>query len=146
LRRPAHGRAAADIVAGTIDEAAERDEAILGRRKAVACAEEGYVCVGVLFDKPTCGVVALARRFVVGPNLAGGEGQAGEMVVVASCAEAGMGVVGVVSDELEALLAVVTETAGADAERVGGRTCLGSQARSWHGWLHLSRRRRQKRK
>jgi hypothetical protein len=108
LRQPAHGRAAADIVAETIDEvakvgAAERDKAVLGRRKAVACAEEGYVRACVLFDKPTCGVVALARRFVVGPNLAGGEGQAGELVVVASCAEAGRGVMGVVADELEAL-------------------------------------------
>jgi hypothetical protein len=123
LGRPAHGHAPADVVARHVDEvaeagAAEREEAVLCRGEEVGAGAEGHVRVGPVDQAPR-GVVAHARGVVVNLSLAGGKGQAGDLVAVAVYAEAGRGVVGVVADELEALYAVVAETAGADAEGVG---------------------------
>lgn len=127
LRRPAHGHAAADVVAFVVDEvakvgAADRDEAVLGRGEeegaGTRAAAEGHVGTRPPADVPPRGIEAFARRVEVRPSLAVDEGQAGELVVVAVDGKAGRGA-GVVAEELEASGAVVAVAPGADAEWVG---------------------------
>jgi hypothetical protein len=155
LRRPAHGRAAADEVLPAVDEvpeagAASRHQAVLGRGEEVGAGAEGHVRQAPV-DEPTRGVVALARGVEVRPSLAGGEGQAGELdAAVVGYGESGWGA-GVVAVELEAAEDVVAVAPGADAKWIRdgdvAAPVAASRPRQPHRrWLPLSRRRRYRRR